>query len=194
MKTLVEIKKILNQNGWENLDLEDDYKYCFVMEKTYKLESKFKFLDVSEVIRKNFCNDPWKIIEKWRDEHKEEINLYFKELEKCNTYVRIHIDKETRNADCFTEGYLGSENEHIECFCKDPSYVTDFTDHTQCGFIKHVVFLEIDDTTNFVINYVIAFATHASKEEQRAIVDELENILGETNLLALFNKAKDFCF
>ncbi|MCQ2742928.1 MAG: hypothetical protein MJ239_06535, partial [Bacilli bacterium] len=79
-----------------------------------------------------------------------------------------------KTVEFLTEGEISNDSNHI-CYALEPDVKPDVTDFSQCGFIKNVLFIKIENDE--VVDWFIQFAVKSTVGQRRAIIDFLDNLI-----------------
>lgn len=163
--------QILEQNGWKEIDLNDDYEYELTARVKGMKDDREALKKLVQEVRAMTLEEQMEWIRK-RDKEIQENKIDYEHRE----YERVHMYDDEKTVEFLTEGEISNDSNHI-CYALEPDVKPDVTDFSQCGFIKNVLFIKIENDE--VVDWFIQFAVKSSVEHKRAIYHFLNTISKE---------------
>ncbi len=168
MKKYLDAKKVLEKNGWVQFDIKDDYFY------ELHLEPVFDSTITEEEKSKQFYETQKEAISKCKG--KNNLKEYYDTLRQKYKWIRTHVSKEFTTISHLTEGNI-NENCNYVCFALDPIIKVELENIEFAGFIKHLLFLKLDEKGEY-ITYVFSHCPqNVAKGEIEKISHYLANLL-----------------
>lgn len=157
--------KKLEQAGWKEIDLKNDFDYQF---RTAPEGVKDNSKQIIEAYRLMTPEQQKEFILRRMAEVEKEMKLI-----KNKPRVRVHLPEDERNVEFLTEGEITNDSNH-KCYALPSDKEPDLVHFKECGFIKHVVFLKIENDE--VVNWFVHFAITSSLEQRQSVYDFLSSI------------------
>ncbi len=165
MKKYIEAKKILEKNGWVQFDIKDDYFY-----KLY-FDAVFDDALSEEEKKRRIGKAQLEALENCKDKHNFEKD-YYDALRKKYKWIRKHPPKEFTTISHLTEGSI-DENCNYACFALDPIIKVELENIEFAGFIKHLLFLKLDEKGEYITYFFIHFVEHLAGGERDKILSNV---------------------
>ncbi len=149
MKKYLEAKKVLEKNGWVQFDIKDDYFYELYFEPVF--DDKLS----KEERNKQFYEAQLEALENCKDKHNFEKD-YYDALRKKYKWVRKHLPKEFTTISHLTESGIDESCNYV-CFALDPIIKVEMENIEFAGFIKHLLFLKLDEKGEYIKYFFLRY-------------------------------------